>query len=79
MNFLKIAFATASLVLYPHAAVGDYFSSMKRCVKEPTSAARMACVDDVTQEEKAKRRQGNRRKQNSGVQSGGGGGGGGER
>ncbi len=68
--------ATAGLALYPHAAVGDYFSAMERCVTEATSAARMACVDAVTREEEAKRRQGNSRKQNSGIQSGGGGGGG---
>ena len=68
--------ATAGLALYPHAAVGDYFSAMAQCVTEPTSAARMACVEAKTRAEDAKKRQGSSRKLNSGIQSGGGGGGG---
>jgi hypothetical protein len=83
VNFLKIALkismATAGLALFPQAAVGDYFSAMERCVTEPTSAARMACVDAVTREEEAKRRQGSSRQQNSSSGGGGGGGGGGGR
>jgi hypothetical protein len=76
-NFLKIAFATAGLALYPQAAAGDYFSAMPLCAKKATSAERMACVDAVTKAEKAKKRQGYGLKRTSG--SGGGGGGGGKR
>jgi type VI secretion system VasI family protein len=75
VNFLKMAIATGSLALYPHVAAGGYFSAMEQCVKERTSAARMACVDAVTKAENAKKRQGSSRTLNSGIQSGGGGGG----
>jgi hypothetical protein len=76
VKFLKLAMVTAGLALYPYTAAGDYFSSMKRCVKEPTSAARMACVDAETKAEKAKKPQGKSRKLGSGGDGGGGGGGG---
>jgi hypothetical protein len=74
-NFLKIAFATAGLALYPHAAAGDYFSAMSKCAKKATSSERMACVDAVTKAEKTGKRQGYGRTQNSGTGGGGGGGG----
>ena len=77
VNFLKMAVATAGLALFPHTVAADYFSAMERCVKEPTSAARMACVDAETKAEKSKKRQGKSRKLGSG--GGGGGGSGGRR
>ena len=74
-----MAIAIAGLAVYPHAAVGGYFSAIAQCVKEATSAARMACVDAVTKAENAKKRQGSSRTQDSGIRSVGGGGGGGGR
>ena len=72
MNFLKMAIAAVGFALFPQVAVGDYFSAMELCVTEATSAARMACVDAVTNEEEAQKRKG---KQSFGAGSGGGGGG----
>jgi hypothetical protein len=71
-NFLKIAFATAGLALYPQAAAGDYFSAMPLCAKKATSAERMACVDAVTKAEKAGKGQGYSQKWTSGTGGGGG-------
>ena len=64
--------AAAGLALFPHTVAADYFSAMERCVKEATSAARMACVDTVSREDEAKKRKGNSKP----LRSGGGGGGG---